>query len=40
MATPIGGNWVAALDPSTGRTYYANTVTAVTQWTWPAEIPK
>jgi hypothetical protein len=36
---PIGMNWVAITDPGSQRTYYANTVTKVTQWTWPAELP-
>jgi hypothetical protein len=38
MATPIGGDWVAAMDPGSGRTYYANTVTGVTTWEWPADL--
>ena len=31
-------NWVARLDPMTGRTYYANTVTKTTQWEFPQAI--
>lgn len=27
MAQELGNGWVAALDPGSGRTYYANTVT-------------
>lgn len=34
-ALPPG--WVAAQDPGSGRTYYANTVTGVTQWDIPTE---
>ena len=30
-------NWVARVDPRTGRTYYANTVTKTTQWEFPQD---
>lgn len=30
-------NWVAVTDPSSGATYYANTVTRETSWTVPGE---
>ena len=30
-------NWLARVDPKTGRTYYANTVTKTTQWEFPQE---
>ena len=45
MSAPvkIGGDWVENTDASTGRKYYANTVTKVRDWTvlvWgPAEEP-
>ena len=35
----IGGSWVASTDPSTGRTYYANTVSKEVSWEWPAGVP-
>lgn len=31
MAQELGNGWVAALDPGSGRTYYANTVTVRTR---------
>lgn len=34
----LPGGWVAAVDPGSGRTYYANTVTGVTSWEVPAEV--
>jgi len=37
MATLAGG-WVAAVDPTSGRTYYANTTTGQTSWEVPAEV--
>ena len=36
--TPIGGDWVAAVDPGSGETYYANPVTGETSWEYPAEL--
>lgn len=38
MAQELGMGWVAAPDPSSGRTYYANTVTGATTWEYPAEL--
>lgn len=34
-AMHIGGDWMAAIDPSSGATYYVNEVEGVTQWEWP-----
>ena len=28
-------NWASASDPSSGKTYYYDTVTGETSWTWP-----
>ena len=36
----IGSNWWEQLDPASRHLYYTNSVTGVTQWTWPNEIPK
>ncbi len=36
--TILGNGWVAAPDPSSGRTYYANTITGATSWEYPAEL--
>ena len=36
----IGGDWVESTDPSTGKVYYANTVTKAVSWEWPEDIPK
>ena len=38
MAQELGNGWVAAMDPGSGRTYYANTLTGVTCWEYPAEL--
>ena len=32
---PLPPNWIVRVDPKTGRTYYANTVTKTTQWELP-----
>jgi WW domain len=34
----LGNGWVAAVDPSSGRTYYANTITQQTSWEYPADL--
>lgn len=39
-AKDIGGNWVETTDPTTGRVYYANTVSQATSWVWPEDLPK
>ena len=36
----IGSNWWEQLDPASRHLYYTNSVTGVTQWTWPNEVPK
>lgn len=33
----LPAGWVSAIDPSSSRRYYANTVTGVTQWEPPTE---
>ncbi|GMH68984.1 hypothetical protein TrRE_jg2022 [Triparma retinervis] len=30
-------NWASAVDPASGNTYYYDTVTGETSWTWPPE---
>ena len=35
QSQPLPPNWIACVDPNTGRTYYANTVTRTTQWEFP-----
>ncbi|GMH65788.1 hypothetical protein TL16_g04280 [Triparma laevis f. inornata] len=42
MSAPvkIGGDWVENTDESTGRKYYANTVTKESSWEYPAELKK
>ena len=37
-AQELGNGWVAAMDPGSGRTYYANTLSGVTSWEYPAEL--
>jgi hypothetical protein len=39
-AKEIGNNWVETTDPTSGRVYYANTVTQATSWVWPEDVPK
>lgn len=39
MATDLGNGWMSALDPGgSGRYYYANTITGVTQWEYPTDL--
>ena len=35
----IGSNWLEYLDEGSGDLYYSNSVTEVTQWVWPDEVP-
>eukprot|EP00035_Acanthoeca_spectabilis_P014351 m.273374 g.273374 ORF g.273374 m.273374 type:complete len:483 (+) comp16118_c0_seq4:367-1815(+) len=35
-ATPLADGWVAAVDPSSGHTYYSNVARGLTQWEPPA----
>ncbi len=37
MSTQLANGWVAAVDPGSGRTYYANSLTGATSWEVPAE---
>lgn len=32
----IGGNWVEAVDATSGKTYYANLITKETTWSYPS----
>jgi hypothetical protein len=36
MSTQLANGWVAAVDPGSGRTYYANSLTGATSWEVPA----